>query len=153
MGINLTAADTCIIFDSDWNPQNDIQAMARSHRIGQQKSVKVFRLVARNTYEAELVSTANRKLGLEMAISGGAAPNGPPSGRDEVERLLRRGAQDIMLGDDADFVRFSQADIEQILAGSETVTHEQQADAGASVFSKAAFDADVLVETLEPKTA
>jgi SNF2 family DNA or RNA helicase len=34
-GINLTAADTCILFDSDWNPQNDLQAMARSHRIGQ----------------------------------------------------------------------------------------------------------------------
>ena len=52
VGINLIAADTCIIFDSDWNPQNDVQAMARSHRIGQQKIVKVFRLVTRNTYDA-----------------------------------------------------------------------------------------------------
>lgn len=34
VGINLTAADTCIIFDSDWNPQNDLQAQARCHRIG-----------------------------------------------------------------------------------------------------------------------
>ena len=41
VGINLIAADTCIIFDSDWNPQNDVQAMARSHRIGQSKKVKV----------------------------------------------------------------------------------------------------------------
>ena len=41
LGINLTAADTCIIMDSDWNPQNDVQAMARSHRIGQTKRVKV----------------------------------------------------------------------------------------------------------------
>jgi len=41
LGINLTAADTCVIMDSDWNPQNDIQAMARSHRIGQKKTVKV----------------------------------------------------------------------------------------------------------------
>jgi chromodomain-helicase-DNA-binding protein 7 len=39
VGINLTAADTCIIFDSDWNPQNDVQAMARCHRIGQKKQV------------------------------------------------------------------------------------------------------------------
>ena len=39
LGINLTAADTCIIMDSDWNPQNDVQAMARSHRIGQSKKV------------------------------------------------------------------------------------------------------------------
>jgi chromodomain-helicase-DNA-binding protein 7 len=45
VGINLTAADTCIIFDSDWNPQNDLQAQARCHRIGQTKSVKVYRYV------------------------------------------------------------------------------------------------------------
>jgi SNF2 family DNA or RNA helicase len=50
VGINLTAADTVIIVDSDWNPQNDLQAMARTHRIGQTQSVSVFRLVASNTY-------------------------------------------------------------------------------------------------------
>jgi SNF2 family DNA or RNA helicase len=43
VGINLTAADTCIIFDSDWNPQNDLQAQSRCHRIGQKKSVKIYR--------------------------------------------------------------------------------------------------------------
>ena len=41
VGINLTAADTCILFDSDWNPQNDVQAMARCHRIGQTRQVTV----------------------------------------------------------------------------------------------------------------
>jgi len=45
VGINLTAADTVVIFDSDWNPQNDIQAQARCHRIGQTKNVKVYRYV------------------------------------------------------------------------------------------------------------
>lgn len=43
LGINLTAADTVIIYDSDWNPQNDLQAQARCHRIGQQKMVKIYR--------------------------------------------------------------------------------------------------------------
>ena len=47
VGINLTAADTVIIFDSDWNPQNDVQAMARCHRIGQLKSVTIYRLITR----------------------------------------------------------------------------------------------------------
>jgi SNF2 family DNA or RNA helicase len=47
VGINLTAADTVIIFDSDWNPQNDLQAQARAHRIGQTKPVKVYRLLTR----------------------------------------------------------------------------------------------------------
>ena len=51
VGINLTAADTCIIYDSDWNPQNDLQAQARCHRIGQTKAVKVYRLLCRATYE------------------------------------------------------------------------------------------------------
>lgn len=43
VGINLTAADTVVVFDSDFNPQNDLQAQARCHRIGQTKSVKVYR--------------------------------------------------------------------------------------------------------------
>ncbi|ETO23539.1 Chromodomain helicase-DNA-binding protein [Reticulomyxa filosa] len=51
VGINLMAADTVIIYDSDWNPMNDIQAIARAHRIGQTKQVNVYRLVTRNTYE------------------------------------------------------------------------------------------------------
>ena len=49
VGINLTAADTVIIYDPDWNPQNDIQAQARCHRIGQTKTVSVYRLVTRDT--------------------------------------------------------------------------------------------------------
>jgi chromodomain-helicase-DNA-binding protein 7 len=44
-GITLTAADTIILYDSDWNPQNDIQAMARAHRIGQKKDVTIYRLI------------------------------------------------------------------------------------------------------------
>ena len=43
LGLNLTAADTVIIFDSDWNPHNDMQAQARAHRIGQTRAVKVYR--------------------------------------------------------------------------------------------------------------
>jgi SNF2 family DNA or RNA helicase len=43
LGLNLTAADVVIIFDSDWNPQNDLQAMARAHRIGQTRAVRVYR--------------------------------------------------------------------------------------------------------------
>ena len=68
LGINLTAADTVIIFDSDWNPQNDLQAQARCHRIGQQKAVKVYRLICRDTYEREMFDRASLKLGLDKAI-------------------------------------------------------------------------------------
>ena len=55
VGINLTAADTVIIYDPDWNPQNDLQAQARCHRIGQTKLVRIYRLVTRDTYEMHLL--------------------------------------------------------------------------------------------------
>ena len=61
-GINLTAADT------DWNPQNDIQAQARCHRIGQDKAVNVYRLITNRTYEMEMFQRANMKLGLDKAV-------------------------------------------------------------------------------------
>ena len=73
VGINLTAADTVIIYDSDWNPQNDLQATARCHRIGQTKEVTTYRLVTRNTYEGEMFARASRKLGLERAVMSGSA--------------------------------------------------------------------------------
>lgn len=68
LGINLTAADTVIIYDSDWNPQNDLQAQARCHRIGQEKAVKIYRLITRNTYEREMFDKASLKLGLDKAV-------------------------------------------------------------------------------------
>lgn len=68
IGINLTSANIVIIFDSDWNPQNDVQATARAHRIGQRAEVQVFRLVTAKTYESEMFERAARKLGLDQAI-------------------------------------------------------------------------------------
>ena len=57
-GINLVAADTVIIFDSDWNPQQDLQAQDRVHRIGQKKSVIVYRLATKDTVETDLLLQA-----------------------------------------------------------------------------------------------
>ncbi|KIY93070.1 hypothetical protein MNEG_14893 [Monoraphidium neglectum] len=48
LGVNLQTADTAIIYDSDWNPQWDLQAMARVHRIGQTKPVHIYRLVTQH---------------------------------------------------------------------------------------------------------
>ena len=68
IGINLTSANIVIIFDSDWNPQNDVQATARAHRIGQASEVVVYRLITMKTYEAEMFERATKKLGLDQAI-------------------------------------------------------------------------------------
>lgn len=68
LGINLTAADTCIIYDSDWNPQQDLQAQDRCHRIGQTKPVMVYRLVTANTIDEKIVERAAAKRRLEKLI-------------------------------------------------------------------------------------
>uniref|UniRef100_A0A7N6AUA7 Chromodomain helicase DNA binding protein 1-like n=1 Tax=Anabas testudineus TaxID=64144 RepID=A0A7N6AUA7_ANATE len=68
VGINLTAADTVIFMDSDFNPQNDLQAAARCHRIGQNRPVKVIRLLARDTVEEIMYSRAVSKLHLTNTV-------------------------------------------------------------------------------------
>eukprot|EP00794_Sanderia_malayensis_P013930 gene13930-15382_t len=68
LGINLSAADTCIIYDSDWNPQADLQAQDRCHRIGQKKPVLVFRLVTANTVDETVVERAASKRKLEKMV-------------------------------------------------------------------------------------
>ena len=68
MGINLTSARVVIIFDSDWNPQNDLQAIARAHRIGQKFEVQVYRLITSKTYEEQMFERASKKLGMEQAL-------------------------------------------------------------------------------------
>ncbi|CAN0495514.1 unnamed protein product, partial [Ectocarpus sp. 12 AP-2014] len=72
LGINLCAADTCILFDSDWNPHQDSQAMARCHRIGQQKPVMVYRLLTTGSVEIEMMAKQISKKKLErVAVQGG----------------------------------------------------------------------------------
>ncbi|XP_048855150.1 chromodomain-helicase-DNA-binding protein 1-like isoform X2 [Brienomyrus brachyistius] len=68
VGMNLTAADTVIFMDSDFNPQNDLQAAARAHRIGQTRAVKVIRLLARNTVEEMVYTRAVSKLRLTDTV-------------------------------------------------------------------------------------
>jgi superfamily II DNA or RNA helicase len=124
VGINLTAADTVIIFDSDWNPQNDVQAMARCHRIGQKKQVTVYRLITRRSFEAEMFHRASRKLGLEQAVLGSRDFNADEVedqqkvkiDAKEMEQLLREGAYSVLLEDDADDMNaFIAQDIDTIL--------------------------------------
>ncbi|ORE05055.1 hypothetical protein BCV72DRAFT_336833 [Rhizopus microsporus var. microsporus] len=72
LGINLTAADTVIFYDSDWNPTVDQQAMDRAHRLGQTKQVTVYRLITRNTIEERILQRAKQKDEIQkVVISGG----------------------------------------------------------------------------------
>uniref|UniRef100_K3X6C6 Chromodomain-helicase-DNA-binding protein 6 n=1 Tax=Globisporangium ultimum (strain ATCC 200006 / CBS 805.95 / DAOM BR144) TaxID=431595 RepID=K3X6C6_GLOUD len=148
LGLNLTAADTVIIFDSDWNPQNDLQAQARAHRIGQTHSVKIYRLITRKTYEMHMFHKASLKLGLDKAVlthmrrenedqKEGKKKSSKAEESKEIDELLKRGAYDVFRDDDTAAEQFCAADIDQILQrSSQVVQYEQQAK---SSFSKASF--------------
>ncbi|KAA8496039.1 ATP-dependent DNA helicase DDM1 [Porphyridium purpureum] len=83
LGINLVAADTVIFFDSDLNPQMDLQAMDRAHRIGQKRPVHVYRLITRNTIEEKLLEIAGRKRTLEhLVVAKGGFHRAPREEQD-----------------------------------------------------------------------
>ena len=67
-GLNLQTADTVVIFDSDWNPQMDLQAQDRAHRIGQKREVRVFRLITKTKIEEGILTKASYKKALDNTI-------------------------------------------------------------------------------------
>jgi len=142
MGINLTSADTVIIFDSDWNPQNDLQAQARCHRIGQTRPVKIYRFITSKTYERRMFERASQKQGLEQAVIRGQHSSGPKKSSKEekleLERLLRHGAYDLFQDGEAESQKFNEEDIESILAARSTkIEHENKSS--ANLMSTASF--------------
>jgi SWI/SNF-related matrix-associated actin-dependent regulator of chromatin subfamily A member 5 len=68
LGLNLVSADTVIIFDSDWNPQFDLQAMDRAHRIGQKKPVNVYRFITKDSIEEKILEKQLMKLKFDYLI-------------------------------------------------------------------------------------
>ncbi|XP_069835221.1 lymphoid-specific helicase isoform X2 [Dendropsophus ebraccatus] len=88
LGINLTAADTVIIYDSDWNPQADLQAQDRCHRIGQTRPVVVYRLVTANTIDQKIVERAAAKRKLEKLVIHKNKFKGGQSGMNQSRNTL-----------------------------------------------------------------
>lgn len=160
LGLNLTVADTVIIADSDWNPQNDLQAMARAHRIGQTRAVRVYRLLTAKTYEMHMFHSASMKLGLERAVlsqqrdQGNDGEGGKSKSKKEkeaqakeIDELLKKGAYDVFRDDnDEEAKKFMETDIDQLMERSaKTVTYGKQEgnlNSGLGSFSKASFVTD-----------
>ncbi|CAJ0875707.1 3819_t:CDS:10, partial [Entrophospora sp. SA101] len=89
LGINLTAADTVIFYDSDWNPTVDQQAMDRAHRLGQTKQVTVYRLITKGTIEERILQRAKQKDEIQrVVISGGEFKQVDFKPREIVSLLL-----------------------------------------------------------------
>lgn len=124
LGINLATADIVIIYDSDWNPQMDLQAMDRAHRIGQKKQVRVFRFIHENSMEEKLVERAEVKLRLDkLVIQQGRLQDGKAStlGKDEMLAMIRHGANEVFKSKDQEI---SDQDIDDIIMQGEQKTEE-----------------------------
>ncbi|XP_022136852.1 ATP-dependent DNA helicase DDM1 [Momordica charantia] len=126
LGINLTSADTCILYDSDWNPQMDLQAMDRCHRIGQTKPVHVYRLATAQSVEGRILKRAFSKLKLEhVVIEKGQfhqERSKPNSGAVvEEEDLLALLKEEDSAEDKLIQTEISDADLERILDRSDLI--------------------------------
>ncbi|OII73704.1 SWI SNF2 like ATPase [Cryptosporidium ubiquitum] len=128
IGINLATADVVILFDSDFNPQMDLQAMDRAHRIGQKKPVTVYRFVTEKTVEERIVERAAKKLKLDsLIIQQGLiskASNSAPDNR-ELHEMIQFGAQEVYHTRDSSSV--TDEDIDTILAAAQERTNEMNA--------------------------
>ncbi|XP_075165023.1 chromatin-remodeling complex ATPase chain Iswi-like [Haematobia irritans] len=127
LGINLATADVVIIYDSDWNPQMDLQAMDRAHRIGQKKQVRVFRFITENTVEEKIVERAEIKLRLDkMVIQQGRLTNnaGTQLNKDDMLNIIRFGANHVFASKDSEL---TDEDIDTILERGEAKTAEEKA--------------------------
>lgn len=114
LGINLTTADIVILYDSDWNPQADLQAMDRAHRIGQKKQVQVFRFVTENAIEEKVLDRAAQKLRLDQLViqQGRQSTASIGNSADDLLGMIQHGAKAVfesknntaMLDDDIDAI-------------------------------------------------
>lgn len=132
LGINLATADIVILYDSDWNPQVDLQAMDRAHRIGQTKTVRVFRFISDGTVEEKIVERAERKLYLDAAIiqQGRLAQQNRKLSKDELMTMVRFGADEIF---NARGSMITDDDIDAILAKGEERTEAMKSKIAADV--------------------
>ncbi|KAM0051516.1 putative DNA helicase chromatin remodeling SNF2 family [Helianthus debilis subsp. tardiflorus] len=93
VGINLTAADTVIFYESDWNPTLDLQAMDRAHRLGQTKDVTVYRLICKETVEEKILQRASQKSTVQQLVMTGGHIQGDILAPEDVISLLIDDAQ------------------------------------------------------------
>merc|ERR1719230_628475 len=123
LGINLFTADTVILYDSDWNPQADLQAQDRAHRIGQKKAVQVFRLVTDDSVEVKVVERAQQKLKLDAMVvqQGRLSENDRKLSKFDLLDTLRFGADKIFKSKDSSI---TDDDIDTILDQGKKRTEE-----------------------------
>ncbi|XP_066194444.1 chromodomain-helicase-DNA-binding protein 1-like isoform X2 [Sylvia atricapilla] len=137
LGINLASADTVVIFDSDWNPQNDLQAQARAHRIGQKKQVNIYRLVTKASVEEDILERAKKKMVLDHLViqrmdttgktvlhTGSTPSSSTPFNKEELSAILKFGAEELFKEPEGEEEEPQEMDIDEILKRAETRENE-----------------------------
>ncbi|KAG9187335.1 hypothetical protein G6011_05206 [Alternaria panax] len=118
VGINLATADTVIILDPDWNPHQDLQAIARAHRIGQKKKVLCLQLATRASVEEKIMQMGKKKMALDKIVVQDLDKEDPED--EDVESILKYGAAELFNDDDADNdIRYDDASIDKLLDRSQ----------------------------------
>lgn len=130
VGINLATADTVIILDPDWNPHQDLQAIARAHRIGQKKKVLCLQLTTRASVEEKIMQMGRKKMALDHVVVEQLDTDDIED--HDVESILKFGAAELFKEDDADHeIRYDDASIEKLLDRSQIESTKTGDDASA----------------------
>ncbi|KAJ1302984.1 hypothetical protein OPQ81_003276 [Rhizoctonia solani] len=149
LGINLTTADIVVLYDSDWNPQADLQAMDRAHRIGQTKQVYVYRFITEGSVEERMLERAAQKLRLDQLViqQGRQTAVNKAANKEELLDMIQHGAEKIVNSTDNMMV---DADIEAIIARGEERTAELNSKyAGLNLEDLNNFKSESMTQTWE----
>ncbi|KAK3033012.1 hypothetical protein RJ639_037141 [Escallonia herrerae] len=137
LGINLATADTVIIYDSDWNPHADLQAMARAHRLGQTNKVMIFRLITRGTIEERMMQMTKKKMVLEHLVVGRLKAQN--INQEELDDIIRYGSKELFADENDEAgksrqIHYDDAAIDRLLdrdqVGVEEATLEDEEEDG-----------------------
>ncbi|MPC34870.1 Chromodomain-helicase-DNA-binding protein Mi-2 [Portunus trituberculatus] len=150
LGINLATADTVIIYDSDWNPHNDIQAFSRAHRIGQANKVMIYRFVTRNSVEERVTQVAKRKMMLtHLVVRPGMGSKSTNFSKQELDDILRFGTEELFKdesGKEDEAIHYDNQAIEELLDRSKEGIEQKEnwANEYLSSFKEEMEDVEVL---------
>ncbi|XP_078157848.1 chromatin remodeling factor CHD3 (PICKLE) isoform X4 [Carex rostrata] len=139
LGINLATADTVIIYDSDWNPHADLQAMARAHRLGQTGKVMIYRLVSRGTIEERMMQLTKKKMVLEHLVVGRLKAQAV--NQEELDDIIRHGSKELFDDDDNEegkskHIHYDDTAIDRLLDRDQIIAEEQLEEEVESDFLK-----------------
>uniref|UniRef100_A0A671T750 Chromodomain-helicase-DNA-binding protein 5-like n=1 Tax=Sinocyclocheilus anshuiensis TaxID=1608454 RepID=A0A671T750_9TELE len=128
LGINLATADTVIIYDSDWNPHNDIQAFSRAHRIGQNKKVMIYRFVTRASVEERITQVAKRKMMLtHLVVRPGLGSKTGSMSKQELDDILKFGTEELFKDDvEGSVIHYDDNAISKLLDRSQDATEDTE---------------------------